>query len=68
MRTLLPSVTRFVVAGLLLGMAAGAGAQTFQGGLRGAVKDAQGVIPGATVTLVNEGDRRQSRYGDERLR
>jgi hypothetical protein len=29
-------------------------AQTFQGGLRGAVKDAQGVIPGATVTLVNE--------------
>ena len=30
-------------------------AQTFQGGLRGAVKDAQGVIPGATVTLTNEG-------------
>ena len=31
-----------------------AGAQSFQGGLRGTVKDAQGVIPGVTVTLVNE--------------
>ncbi len=31
-----------------------AAAQTFQGGLRGAVRDAQGVIPGATITLVNE--------------
>ncbi len=30
-------------------------AQSFQGGLRGAVKDAQGVIPGVTVTLTNEG-------------
>jgi Carboxypeptidase regulatory-like domain len=29
-------------------------AQSFQGGLRGTVKDAQGVIPGVTVTLVNE--------------
>jgi len=29
-------------------------AQSFQGGLRGAVKDAQGVIPGVTVTLTNE--------------
>src|SRR3954462_8447945 len=29
-------------------------AQSFQGGLRGVVKDPQGVIPGATVTLVNE--------------
>jgi hypothetical protein len=28
--------------------------QSFQGGLRGAVRDAQGVIPGVTVTLVNE--------------
>ena len=33
---------------------AGAGAQTYQGALRGAVRDAQGVIPGAEVTLVNE--------------
>jgi hypothetical protein len=31
-----------------------AGAQSFQGGMRGAVKDAQGVIPGVTVTLTNE--------------
>ena len=29
-------------------------AQSFQGGLRGVVKDQQGVIPGASVTLVNE--------------
>jgi trimeric autotransporter adhesin len=28
--------------------------QTFQGGLRGAVADAQGLIPGATVALTNE--------------
>jgi len=33
---------------------ASAAAQSFQGGLRGVVKDPQGVIPGATVTLVNE--------------
>ncbi len=30
-------------------------AQSAQGGVRGAVKDAQGVIPGVTVTLTNEG-------------
>ena len=29
-------------------------AQTYQGALRGAVRDPQGVIPGAEVTLVNE--------------
>ena len=29
-------------------------AQSFQGGMRGSVKDAQGVIPGVTVTLTNE--------------
>ncbi|HYB94489.1 MAG TPA: TonB-dependent receptor [Vicinamibacterales bacterium] len=28
--------------------------QSFQGGMRGAVKDAQGVIPGVTVTLTND--------------
>ena len=33
---------------------AGVSAQTYQGALRGAVRDAQGVIPGAEVTLVNE--------------
>jgi trimeric autotransporter adhesin len=38
----------------LLSSAADATAQTFQGGLRGAVKDAQGVIPGVTVTLTND--------------
>jgi hypothetical protein len=31
-----------------------AAGQSAQGGLRGAVKDAQGVIPGAAVTLLNE--------------
>jgi hypothetical protein len=35
-------------------VASHAAAQSFQGGLRGAVRDAQGVIPGATVTLVNQ--------------
>ena len=30
-------------------------AQSSQGGLRGVVKDEQGVIPGVTVTLTNEG-------------
>ena len=30
------------------------GAQTYQGALRGAVRDPQGVIPGAEVTLINE--------------
>jgi hypothetical protein len=40
---------------LLIGLTpASAGAQSFQGGMRGSVKDAQGVIPGVTVTLVNE--------------
>src|SRR3954453_15705674 len=31
-------------------------AQSSQGGMRGVVKDAQGVIPGVTVTMVNEGN------------
>jgi carboxypeptidase family protein len=35
-------------------LVAGLGAQSFQGGLRGVVKDPQGVIPGVTVTLVND--------------
>ena len=46
-----------VSIGLLVGLFAFAdisSAQSFQGGLRGAVKDAQGVIPGATVTIINE--------------
>jgi trimeric autotransporter adhesin len=38
----------------MLVSATAASAQSFQGGLRGAVKDSQGVIPGVTVTLTNE--------------
>src|SRR5258708_24686564 len=34
--------------------AASAGAQQFTGGVRGALRDANGVIPGVTVTLTNE--------------
>ena len=43
---------------LLLSVAATtslASAQTYQGGVRGAVRDATGVIPGAAVTLTNSG-------------
>lgn len=44
-----------LVAGVLLVLVAtSAAGQTFQGGLRGTVRDPQGVVPGATVTLVNE--------------
>jgi hypothetical protein len=40
---------------LLLGLASStAAAQTFTGGVRGLVSDANGVIPGVTVTLTNE--------------
>src|SRR5262252_7417849 len=38
----------------LLLVAAAAAAQQFTGGVRGAVSDANGVIPGVTVTLTNE--------------
>ncbi|MEZ5285223.1 MAG: carboxypeptidase-like regulatory domain-containing protein, partial [Vicinamibacterales bacterium] len=44
-----------VVALAMLVFAGAAHAQTFTGGLRGAVRDANGVIPGVTVTLLNEG-------------
>ncbi len=46
----------FVVIGALLLLAGrvDAGAQTFTGSVRGEVKDANGILPGATVTLVNE--------------
>ena len=40
--------------GLLLAAAASANAQQFTGGVRGAVRDANGVIPGVTVSLTNE--------------
>lgn len=39
---------------LALAFALDAAGQSAQGGLRGSVKDAQGVIPGVTVTLINE--------------
>lgn len=40
---------------LLLASAITASGQTIQGGIRGAVRDANGVIPGAAVTLTNDG-------------
>src|SRR3990172_3767418 len=44
----------FKVMGLLLLVPALASAQTYQGGVRGAVRDADGgVLPGTTVTLTN---------------
>ncbi|HQZ40874.1 MAG TPA: TonB-dependent receptor [Vicinamibacterales bacterium] len=47
--------SRYLVVVLaVLAMAGTAVAQTFTGGLRGAVRDANGVIPGVTVTLLNE--------------
>jgi hypothetical protein len=46
---------RLLLAGFLaVFCAAPARAQSFQGGLRGAVRDADGVIPGADVTLTND--------------
>ncbi|MGE0812089.1 MAG: TonB-dependent receptor [Vicinamibacterales bacterium] len=48
LRQLLVVATIVAVTGSL------AAAQTFTGGVRGAVKDANGVIPGVTVQLINE--------------
>lgn len=53
-RQLLASV--IVGLGVILCTAGVVRAQSFQGGLRGSVKDAQGVIPGVTITLTNEGN------------
>ena len=49
-------VSRWCFAALLLVplVTSTAWAQTFTGGLRGAVRDANGVIPGVTVTLIND--------------
>ncbi len=44
----------FCLTVTLLLVAADAFAQQFTGGLRGTVRDAQGVVPGATVTLTNQ--------------
>ena len=46
------TVCLFVV--FVLACAPIAAAQTYQGALRGAIRDAQGVIPGAEVTLINQ--------------
>ncbi len=44
-----------LVVGLMVAVTGSfAAAQTFTGGLRGAVRDANGVIPGVTVELINE--------------
>src|SRR5690349_8382221 len=40
---------------LICAIAAPVSAQQFTGGVRGVVKDPNGVIPGVTVTLTNEG-------------
>src|SRR3979490_3432884 len=52
---MLRAFTRVVMGTLLmLAVAASVGAQQFTGGVRGAVRDANGVIPGVAVTLTNE--------------
>ncbi len=53
MRTRFHFVVYLVVACVLVSTASESRAQSFQGGMRGSVKDAQGVIPGATVSLIN---------------
>jgi hypothetical protein len=49
------SLARSWLCLLLVAFAVPAAAQQFTGGVRGAVRDANGVIPGVTVTLTNEG-------------
>jgi len=44
----------FVVAVSLVASASSVFAQGYQGGIRGAIRDANGVIPGAEVSIVNE--------------
>ena len=48
------SVSALIVAVVSVFFAVAANAQTYLGALRGAVRDSQGVIPGAEVALVNE--------------
>src|SRR6266705_1533 len=47
-------VDRVIGAILFLALASAVNAQQFTGGVRGVVQDANGVIPGVTVTLTNE--------------
>ncbi|MGH9174376.1 MAG: carboxypeptidase-like regulatory domain-containing protein, partial [Vicinamibacterales bacterium] len=50
-----------------LALTGSAAAQTFTGGLRGAVRDANGIIPGVTVQLLNEatGQTREAVSNDQ---
>lgn len=48
------AVQAIVACTLVILLPVGADAQSSQGGLRGTVKDSQGVIPGVAVTLVNQ--------------
>ena len=52
------SLSRWCLLALLMVpvVSSTAWAQTFTGGLRGAVRDSGGVVPGVTVTLINEGN------------
>ena len=47
-------VALVVITASLLATSGRLSAQTYQGGLRGLIKDVQGVIPGVDVTLVND--------------
>src|SRR5262245_61376972 len=49
------AVYGLVCASIVLTAASDLRGQSFQGGLRGAVRDPNGVIPGVSVTLTNEG-------------
>ena len=48
------TLRQLLAVALVLTTGSLAAAQTFTGGVRGAVKDANGVIPGVTVQLINE--------------
>jgi|KBSMisStandDraft_5_1062788.scaffolds.fasta_scaffold2058478_1 hypothetical protein len=50
-QSVLRVLARIVLATIAL--AAVVDAQSFQGGVRGTLKDAQGIIPGATIVLLN---------------
>lgn len=52
------SLSRWCLLALLMVplVSSTAWAQTFTGGLRGAVRDSGGIVPGVTVTLLNEGN------------
>jgi hypothetical protein len=49
-----PFMSALLSVAVLLTSSTGAGAQSYQGGLRGTVRDANGVVPGTEVTLTNE--------------